>query len=159
MRYAIVENETVTSSFRSPKTVVVNSITYPADIFTKWTTEELEAIGIYKVVEVAQPDSHFYTLGSRTDTYSNGAVAESWGETEKTVADVKTELLDMLSDQRKQRLSDTDWYYIRNYDQGTAVPSAIQTARDDIRSKGDALEASVNACTTHAELVALDLSW
>ena len=48
--YALVENNSVTKLFTYPKGFVLNDVQYSADIFTKWTTAEKNAIGIYEVI-------------------------------------------------------------------------------------------------------------
>jgi hypothetical protein len=48
--YALVIDETITKYFSYPKGFTLNGNQYPADIFTKWSVEEKEALGIYEVV-------------------------------------------------------------------------------------------------------------
>jgi hypothetical protein len=48
--YALVIDETITKYFSYPKGFTLNGNQYPADIFTKWSVEEKNAIGIYEVV-------------------------------------------------------------------------------------------------------------
>jgi hypothetical protein len=47
--YALVIDETITKYFSYPKGFTLNGNQYPADIFTKWSVEEKNAIGIYEV--------------------------------------------------------------------------------------------------------------
>ena len=47
--WALVQDGTVTKTFNYAKGFVLNDTQYPKDIFTKWTTAEKEAIGIYEV--------------------------------------------------------------------------------------------------------------
>jgi len=58
---------------------------------------------------------------------------------------------------QKSRLEQYDWYYIRKADNADAVPSAVQTYRDGVRTKADSLETAIAATTTIAELQAVDL--
>ena len=66
-----------------------------------------------------------------------------------------------VTQQVKQRqgskLQPHDWYYIRKADNSDAVPSAVQTYRDGVRTKADSLETAIAATTTIAELQAVDL--
>ena len=59
---------------------------------------------------------------------------------------------------QKGKLEPYDWYYIRKTDAGTAVPSAVQTYRDGVRTKATEFETAIAATTTSAELQALDFS-
>ena len=47
--YALVESGSITKIFTNPKGFVLNNNQYPADIFSKWTKAEKEAIGIYEI--------------------------------------------------------------------------------------------------------------
>ena len=58
---------------------------------------------------------------------------------------------------QKGKLEQHDWYYIRKADNATAVPSAVQTYRDGVRTKAGNLETAIAATTTIAELQAVDL--
>ena len=55
------------------------------------------------------------------------------------------------------KLQPHDWYYIRKADTAAAVPSAVQTYRDGVRTKAGSLETAIAATTTIAELQAVDL--
>jgi len=48
--YTLVIDETITKYFSYPKGFTLNGNQYPADIFSKWSVAEKEAIGIYEVV-------------------------------------------------------------------------------------------------------------
>jgi len=56
------------------------------------------------------------------------------------------------------KLQPHDWYYIRKADTSDAVPSAVQTYRDGVRTKAGSLETAIAATTTIAELQAVDLN-
>jgi len=55
------------------------------------------------------------------------------------------------------KLQPHDWYYIRKADTSAAVPSAVQTYRDGVRTKAGSLETAIAATTTITELQAVDL--
>jgi len=63
-----------------------------------------------------------------------------------------------IKSNQKSKLEPYDWYYIRKTDAGTAVPSAVQTYRDGVRTKATEFETAIVATTTSAELQALDFS-
>ena len=47
--FALVESGSITKMLNGNKGITIGDIQYPADIFTKWTESELNAINIYKV--------------------------------------------------------------------------------------------------------------
>ena len=52
--HALVESGSITKIFTNTKGFVLNNTQYPADIFSKWTKAEKEAIGIYEVLQIQQ---------------------------------------------------------------------------------------------------------
>ena len=54
-------------------------------------------------------------------------------------------------------LEETDWYVVRKADDGTAIPSAVQTYRDGVRTKATAHETAVSATTTVSDLIAVNI--
>ena len=50
--YALVTDGTITKYFSYPKGFTLGDLQYSKDIFTKWSTDEKEAIGIYEIIFV-----------------------------------------------------------------------------------------------------------
>ena len=178
--YALVESGSITKIFTNPKGFVLNNNQYPADIFSKWTKAEKEAIGIYEVETDSTnfKDSKWYNNTNESFTFANGKVTRSWGtatakkhadtlwtEEDKTdglipedkdVGDVATRGLkyNLIQEVKKQAagiLQETDWYIVRKADAGTAVPSAITTHRAAVRTKAAEMETAItNASDTPA---------
>ena len=57
--------------------------------------------------------------------------------------------------QCKSYLSSTDWYVIRKADNGTAIPTQIETNRELART----LQDNINACTTIEELNLINIEF
>ena len=178
--YALVESGSITKIFTNPKGFVLNNNQYPADIFSKWTKDEKEAIGIYEVETDSTnfKDEKWYINTNESYAFGSGKVTRSWGTatakahadtlwtsqdktdgkipTGKDVGDVaveglKTVLIRTLKAQAAGALQNTDWYVIRKADAGTAIPSAIETHRAAVRTKCASMEASItNAADTPA---------
>ena len=49
--WAKVESNSITRFYTRPTAITVGDVNYPANIMSMWTASELEAIGIYEVVE------------------------------------------------------------------------------------------------------------
>ena len=52
-------------------------------------------------------------------------------------------------------LHETDWYVVRKQEKDTAIPSAITTERDAIRTACAGIETKINACDTLDKFIAL----
>ena len=178
--FALVESGSITKIFANPKGFVLNNNQYPADIFSKWTKDEKEVIGIYEVETDSTnfKDEKWYINTNESYAFGSGKVTRSWGtatakkhadtlwtEEDKTddkipegkdVGDVaveglKTVLIRTLKSQAAGILQKTDWYVIRKADSGTAIPSAIATHRAAVRTKCAEMETAItNAADTPA---------
>lgn len=80
---------------------------------------------------------------------SNGNTPEEIGDIAIKLQKTKTSKIS----QCKSYLSSTDWYAIRKADNGTAIPTEIQTNRELART----LQDDINACTTIEELNAINI--
>ena len=171
--YALVESGTITKYFNHPKGFTLNDLQYPADIFMKWSVEEKTAIGIHEVVfdNSNKKDEQWYINTNQSFAFANDTVTASYGTaTAKAHADanatdddgvdldpvvviegLKTKLIRTVKAQAAGELARTDWYITRNAEKSTAIPSAITTHRDLVRSRQATMEASItNASNTPA---------
>jgi hypothetical protein len=178
--YALVTDGTITKYFSYPKGFTLGDLQYPKDIFMKWSVEEKEAIGIYEIVfnDSNKKDEQWYINTNQSFAFANGTVTASYGTAtakahadttwsqddedagdlpdDKSVGDVKVEglkttLIRTLKQQVAGILNDTDWYITRNTEKSTAIPSAISTHRDAVRTKQAQMETAItNASNTPA---------
>ena len=171
--YAIVENNEITKLINNPKSIVIGDVRYPAKIFSVWSASELNAIGIYEVVTDSsnKKDEKWYINTNESYAFADNQVTRSWGTaTPKAHADrnatdengvelnpvvviegLKTQLIRTLKQQVSNELARTDWYITRNTERETAIPSAISTHRDAVRTKQAEMETAItNASDTPA---------
>jgi hypothetical protein len=178
--YAIVEDNNITKFINHPKSMVIGDVQYPAKIFQLWSTSELNAIGIYEVVfdDSNKKDEKWYINTNQSYAFADGVVTASYGTAtpkayadttwsqddedagdlpdDKSVGDVKVRglkptLIRTLKSQVAGILNDTDWYITRNTEKSTAIPSAISTHRDAVRTKQASMETAItNASDTPA---------
>ena len=73
--YALVESGNITRYFNNPKGFKIGDNQYSADVFTKWTKSEKEAIGLYEVTidNSNLKDEKWYYNTNQTITYNSGA--------------------------------------------------------------------------------------
>ena len=130
-----------------------NDIQYPANWLRLSTAEEKTAIGITEVADAPTYDSRFYN--------SNGT-AKALDDTKETIDGVEYTTLGLKSVLKAQEkvtagflLAKYDWYVVRKAEKGTAIPSAISTFRDGVRTACDTREKEIDACSDTAALVTL----
>ena len=178
--YALVEDNNITKLITNPKSMVIGDVRYPAKIFQLWSQSELNAIGIYEVItdSTNKKDEKWYINTNESYAFADNQVTRSWGTAtpkahadtlwtqadsddgdlpdNKEVGDVKveglkTQLIRTLKQQVSGELSKTDWYITRNTEKETAIPSAISTHRDAVRTKQAEMETQItNASDTPA---------
>jgi len=178
--YTLVTDNEITKFINHPKSLVIGDVRYPAKIFQLWSTSELNAIGIYQVVfdDSNKKDEKWYINTNQSYDFDGNEVTASYGTaTAKAHADtlwtqdeiddgdapegtspgdVKTRGLkyNLIRDLKitvANILSETDWYITRNTEKSTAIPSAISTHRDAVRTKQAEMETQItNASDTPA---------
>ena len=108
-----------------------------------WSSGNRTSAGITEIIQDSPPDSRLYTWSYN----ANGTVSK----TAKTLSGVKSDLKIEANTQQKSLLGRTDWCIIRKAEKGTAIPSNIQTWRDAVRTKGDAMVSAIDgAANTNA---------
>jgi hypothetical protein len=168
--WALVQDGTVTKTFNYAKGFVLNDTQYPKDIFTKWTTAEKEAIGIYEVIvdKTNYKDSEYYINTDSTIAFANNQVTESWGTaTAKRLVDenavdedgnniledgvqvinygLKTEKKRIVKNQAAGLLAKTDWYVVKATEVADyTVPADITTYRAAVRTKSNQMETAID---------------
>ena len=176
--YALVESGNITKYFNYPKGFTLGDNQYSADVFTKWTKAEKEAIGLYEVIfdDSNKKDTRWYTNTDQTFTYDAdaGTVTATYGtatarahaDTNFTAQDetdglgiegelkspgLKTQLIKNLKIEVANNLAKTDWYVTRKSEKSTAIPSNVTTHRDAVRTKQASMETAItNAADTAA---------
>ena len=174
--YALVEDGSISKIITNPKAMVIGDVRYPAKIFQLWSQSELNAIGIYEVItdSTNKKDEKWYINTNESYSFADNQVTRSWGTaTAKAHADtlwtaqdeidgkgtegevatrgLKYNLIRDLKITVANELSKTDWYITRNTEKETAIPSAISTHRDAVRTKQAEMETAItNASNTPA---------
>lgn len=179
--WALVQDGQVTKTFNYPKGFVLNDTQYPADIFTKWSKAEKEAIGIYEIIvdKTNYKDPAYYNNANSTIAFANGQVTESWGtatakrlEDENAVDEngdpvlqdgvqvinygLKTEKKRIVKDQAAGLLAKTDWYVVKATEVADyTVPADITTYRAAVRTKSNEMETAIDGAADVDALKAL----
>ena len=137
--WALVESNSITRVYTRPTAITVGDVNYPANIMSMWTASELEALGIYEVVEdYTNLRGEYYTNGEESIVFASGVVTKSYAvAVAKNLADLKTEKKRTVNGDAGSKLKEYDWYVLRATEGGTATPSAITTYRAAVRTKSN----------------------
>ena len=174
--FALVKDGSIVKMLSGNQGVTIDDIQHPKAIFTLWTKDEREAIGVYEVEmnNSKKKDEKWYINTDVTYSFESGKVTGSYGDatarkhadtlftaqdesdgkgTEGDVATegLKTVLIRDVKKSAESELSKTDWYITRKTEKNTAIPSSITTHRDAVRSKQSSMETAItNASDTPA---------
>ena len=183
--FALVESGNITQMPKGNKGITLNSVQYPAAIYTLWSEAERNAIGIYTVEidNTNKKDEEWYINTNQSYAFGSGKVTATYGtatakELDDTlwtqedidsmdhasegvsVGDVRLRGLTFrqkqkINQQASSILSETDWYRIRAEDGGTAMPANILTFRTTIRTESNTMCGLIDAAASVDALAAL----
>jgi hypothetical protein len=178
--WALVESGSVTKVYNRPRALTIGDVSYPQNIFTMWSSSDLEALGIYEVVidNTNFKNQEYYINTDQTFAFASGTVTASYGSaTAQAIADtlytaqdetdglgtegevkstgLKTSHKRMINQHASSLLSQTDWYSIRAADGGTAVPSSVSNHRTAVRTKANTMCTQIDNAANIEALIAL----
>ena len=178
--FALVESGSITKMLNGNQGIQIGDLKYPRAIYTLWTEAERNALGIYTIEydDSNKKDEKWYINTDQSYAFADNKVTASYGSaTAKKHADttwtqqqiddgdapagadtdtvavkgLKTVLIEQVKAQAEGELNRTDWYITRKAEKNTAIPSAITTHRDAVRTKQVAMETAItNASDTPA---------
>ena len=139
-----------------------NDIQYPANWLRLSSAQEKKDLGITEVADSPTYDSRFYwgdgsakTLTDTNEVDENGdPVLDSDGNQLVTLG-VKSILKAQEKATAGSLLAPYDWYVVRKAEKSTAIPTAITTYRDAVRTACNTRETEIDACADTAALVTL----
>ena len=178
--FALVESGSITKLLNGTTGITIDGVQHPKAIFTLWSEAERNAINIYTIEmdTSKRKDEEWYINTNVTYSFDGSKVTGSYGDaTARAHADtkwtqseidagkgpegadtntvkeevLKTVLIRQVKQQTEGELNKTDWYITRKAEKDTAIPSAVSTHRDAVRSKQAEMETAItNASDTPA---------
>ena len=181
--WARIENNKIVEYYDKKQSLVLNDVRYSSQIFTIWTDEQRKELGILPIViSGSHLNTKYYIEHNHSDSISEdgnsvirtigvkaadhklediNAVDEE-GEplldrdgVQRITRGLKHNAIQKVKQQQGSFLTSTDWYIIRKADNGTAIPSDIQTWRDAIRTDATRIENAITAVSTMDQFIAL----
>ena len=173
-------DNSITRMLSGNKGITIGDNQYPRAIFSLWSESERNAINIYTIAidESKRKDEKWYINTNMTYSFDGTNATGSYGDavarahadtkwTQEEIDDgkapegadtdtvaaegLKTVLIRQVKSQAENELNRTDWYITRKSENNTAIPSAITTHRDAVRTKQDSMcTAITNASDTPA---------
>ena len=168
--WAYIKDNKIEEIIARPKDMVIDNIRHSRRIFTSWTWDELNAIGIYTVELGTQGDDRFEITSSPTYTYSSSGkkVTTAYTTTDKALDDANAKDVDgkdlkdadgnqvidyglktLAKNQCKitanELIARFNWLVERSiYDSSKAIPDAIKTYVAAIRKDCNDIETAID---------------
>ena len=167
--WALVENNEVTKVYTRPKALTIGDVNYPSNIFMLWSSDELEAIGIYEVVvdNSNLKDPAYYINSNQTFDFENDVATASYGQATARQLDDSTDpeggvtpgirpaILATIDQQAYGLLLPSDWMVVKATETGGSVEADWTAYRAAVRTAAADMVSKINACTTVDDLAAL----
>ena len=179
--WALVESGNVTKLYARPKSLTIGDVNYPSNIFSVWTSSELEAIGIYEVVmdNTNFKNQEYYNNTNQTFAFADGTVTASYGtatarpldnvlftaEDEEANANniegtvkqpgVRPPKLVAVDTEAYELLQPNDWMVVKATETGGSVASDWTTYRAAVRTAAASMVTKINAVANVDALAAL----
>ena len=135
---------------KTPRTMVISDITYPASIFSN--SDTLTSLGIKLYREVVS-DSRYYTNGSYSVDTSGAEVVGTYAGVAKDLASLRAAMLEKTENYAAALHADIDWYWTRASKGGTAVPSNIASYATALYSEHETKKTEIAALNTIAKII------
>ena len=171
--YALIEGGVIAKTFNNPRRLVVNNIRYSTKIYSLWSKEEKEAIGLYEVVydNSNKRDEAYYINTNETLSFADGVVTASYGSaTAKLLEDrnevdeddnpllddlgnqvvtkgLKTIKKEMIDRQCAGLLQDSDWRVIKAKETGTTMDAGWKSWRASVRTKCNSMQDQIDGAS------------
>jgi len=139
-----------------------NDINYPANWLRLSTAQEKTALGITEVEDPDIYDSRFYwndgtarAIDDVNEVDENGDPVLDENGNQVVTLGVKSVLKAQEKVTAGSLLAKYDWYVVRKAEKSTAIPTAITTYRDGVRTACNTRETEIDNCADTAALVTL----
>ena len=123
-----------------------------------WSDEKMQSNGLFDVIIDDSYDSRIHNLGeiywdTEATVFRKDKSNKTWSQ---SLSVLKEQAINNFKSLVGSKLAQTDWYIIRNVDNGSEIPSDVKEARQDLRNTSDTVEQEINAITTKAGVVSYD---
>ncbi len=143
-----------------------NGTQYPA-VWNNYSADEKAAIGLTWEDEVAAHDNRFYwgrnadgsliprSLTDVNEVDADGNAINDADGNQLVTLGLKSNAIALAKTQAAGQLAPYDWYVTRKSEKSTAIPSAVSTYRDAVRTACAAIETSITNAADLAAFMAL----
>ena len=149
--WALVKEGVIEKIYYGSKSIILDNVRYPSNMFTLYTKEEKKRINIYDIKRKEQPDHNFYNVGSSSFTWnaSEEMVDEDFTVTEKDLSKLKTDTKQGIDNNAYTKIEPFSWLVQRYvYDHTQAIPKDVVQYAASVRTFCDTICTAIDNCNT-----------
>jgi len=131
---------------KSPRAITKDGLKHPAQIFRKWSKEELANIGFHPA-RLSVADHRYYNTSGEEYNFDD-AISEwviSYGSSPRNVDDIKKSMKSKVKSIASSTLTHSDWMTHRESDGGTAMSADWKTYRASVRAESNEKDGEIDA--------------
>ena len=123
-----------------------------------WSSQDMKDNGLFDVIIDNNYDERIHDLGEiYWDTQSTVFKKDIINKTfTKSLEEYKEQAINNFNSRIGGELAKSDWYIIREMENGTEVPSEITSKRQTLRDTANGTEIEINALITIEEIITFD---
>ena len=142
--------QSVPHTLQTPTGTILNAPAY--------TDQELKEKGLFDLIIPNEYDDRIHNLGeiyfdSAAQCFRKDIKNKTWS---KTLAELKQQAINNFNHRISSELAKSDWYIIREMENGSDVPSDITAKRQNLRDTSNSVEQEINALTSKAKVITYD---
>jgi len=165
--WALVEDGNVTEVYSRPKSIILNNVRYPSNMFTLYTEAEKKQIGIYNVQLKGEPNTKFHSRGQSSFSYDSNKeiINEDFIIRDRALEDkettnkddhdnfiiregLKTQYQNKCKSKAHSLIQPYQWLVERSiYDNTKEIPSDVSTYVRDVRSSCETICTAIGNCS------------
>tara|TARA_E500000318_G_scaffold110807_2_gene127286 strand:+ start:1316 stop:1894 length:579 start_codon:yes stop_codon:yes gene_type:complete len=152
-------DNSVTEVISAPKSMTIDGIKHPKEIFSLWSESELNAVRLFTIVRADTGDTRFNDWdGDATYAYDaeNNRVTETINLVDKDLANFKVEAKATAKQDAFDKMKQFGWMVQRvTMDSSQTIPSSVISYCASIRSDCTAICTAIDAASNMTEIKAL----
>ena len=142
--------QSVPHTLQTPTGTILNAPAY--------TDQELKEKGLFDLIIPNDYDERIHDLGeiywdTEATCFRKDTKNKTWS---KTLAELKQQAINNFNHRISNELAKSDWYIIREMENGSDVPSDITAKRQNLRDTSNSVEQEINALTSKAKVITYD---
>ena len=149
--WALVKEGIIETIYYSPKSMVLDNVRYPSNMFTLYTKDEKKRINIYDIKKKEKPDPNFYNISSSSFIWnaSEEMVDEDFTVTEKDLSELKNNIKEGTNLRAYTEIEYFSWLTQRYvYDNTQAIPNDVVQYVISVRTFCNTICTAVDNCNT-----------